>query len=1375
MEKRLRNVLGLDCGTSSIGWAVTRQTEEYDEDSKSWILTEVEIRDGGVRLFDEMVDPKSRETLNAKRREKRGARKTIARRKKRMLRLLALMKKFGLIEKSMSAEEIRKAFVEIEQQNSIYQLRHKALDKKLSEMELVKVLYHLGKRRGFRSNRKEKKSPKELENIREGIQAKVNISDTGMLEDLMHNDGAAEVKTDKVYTAIEALKIAINQASARTLGEYFALKEKSYDEQGIKNRLRGIYLDRAMIEDELRQILARQAQYYPVLTENSHVTKYRSFWQDLRQIHNHTDMILDTILEPRPLKDQKHLIGECPYFAPEKRIAISSLLFQEFDIRSKINNMKYLCEGEKDWRELTAQQKEQVFELAWKKEKIAWKAIKKELGLKEETTRFNFEVTGRKAESSQSKEFRGGRTNAAFLKILGADLWNSFDFDVKEKLVALYSLGEVAFNREFEEWMNKYGQNIPEELRPNLKDLDLANSHDYASYSRTMLALILPLVKEGLREQTQHRGQTHEKIGYIDRLIAEGKIKKPDKMAQLMTPDEIEEITNPRIKKMLFEMRKLLTALERKYGDEIRAEWDFVVEMAREMRKDEDKKKKFGKEQVEHQEKRAEARQLGAKNNTDEVKYMLWLETSGCCAYCGKSIGTQELFSQATEIEHIVPLSRLADDSQANKTISCAECNRKKSGRLPWETWSYDARYWETMQSRWEKWAKENKTLHWGKMFRLAWDNETVQKKMEGFGTRQLSETQYGSKEIRNMLERWIGEKSVHLKRTEGEPYTRKRVATTKGGFTARVRQALGLNVSSPYKEDGSVKDNYLLARIEDKDNNPFNQDKDKKERLDHRHHFIDAVAMSLIGPAFEQRMSYMARAEERIKEYFDRKKVLTEEFNELLSKGMTFEGLVAYIEKNVSDTQKKEEILKNLNDHRSVLGKTIEVYENKVYRAEKRGLNAFIDTEFHKGFLMELNEKLGRMIVSQAITHKITGALHEETCYGVLRAVPIAYLDAGRIKKLDEGKYLSEEVQKALAEYVEEHKFIDNDPEAIRRTEADDKYLWAFRRGKQNPNAPLLPPALDMQEFWDETTHGPFKKDYVPLLRPLYTKSTKTPGKSAGNIADIRLRNTVVPAMQKAINLKAQYENLRALPEFKNKKKDWSLENLNQTHTQDLHQAVINYQKKYPSMPIDHILKIVTDENQIRLDSGQILKSVLLLDFATNKFIPQSPQDKHKAFDTGNNHHITVFKCEKESESPLSMGVLVTTVEVAERGKKKEPVIRRHLTREDLNNWGVGNAKKTDPSEWKFFCSLMKNDYVELDDGNIYRVVKFSSNKNLVVVPHFFAGDYSKHNAYDLKYNKWQQNNPIPAAKQLAFSGLISVKRKVYVDPLGNLMTAHD
>lgn len=1385
---RVRYVLGLDGGTASLGWALTKQTEQFDEGEKSYLLTDVDILDGGVRLFDEMLNPKNANTLNSERREKRGARRIIERRKRRLVRLLHLLRSFGFINPVLTVSQIKQSFVEIEKEMSIYQLRKKALDQKLSEMELVKVIFHLARRRGFRSNRKEKKKEEELQKIRAKIRNETGeFSKLEMLENFMRNDENPNVprdqekKQDKVYTAIEALKYSLELTRSRTLGEYFADKEARDKAEGIgAHRIRGIYLDRAMIAKELDEILKKQGEFYPILFACDHVKRYRSFWQQLRDIKTHADMLSDTILEPRPLKDQSFLIGNCPYFPSEKRIPRSSLLFQEFEIRSKINNMRYGrvekgCSYIFSYQKLSPEEKEKIFDLAWSSTKVPWDAIKKELNLDKTEYQFNYESKEKKAGGSQSKEFNGGTTNSGLTKVLGKEIWNQWDLSIKEDLVALYSLGELKFGPGLEAWLAQYYPECPEHIYEALYALDLNYANDYASYSRKMLELVLPLVKNGMQEATSFKGETREKLGFIDTLMLEGKLTKSNLEPALLTTKEINEITNPRIKKMLFETKKLLKALEKKYGQTIREEWFFTVEMAREMRKDEYTKQQDISGQLENQNKRERARNLGARNSSDELKYILWLESEHSCIYCAKSIGQSELFSDAVEIEHIVPFARLVDDSQMNKTIACVACNKAKSNKLPWEKWGQDKEDWEIKETRWKNLAK-SKHLPWIKLSRLMWTSTQLKDAAESFTARQMSETRYGSVEIRKMLERWIGETSVHQKRIEGEEYEVKRVRTTKGAYTSRIRQILRLNLNTAYDDYGVPKDNYLLARIESKKDNMPWKHKAKKERLDHRHHFVDAVAMTLIGPSFEQRLSHMARAEEVIKKRFQSTGIWSDEFAKLISQGISFENMIAYIRQHAKNTAHEDDLLQELNNPKTLLRKTVNVYEEKKSFEQRRGLYSFLLSDLHDNFIQQLNERLETMIVSQALTHKISGELHQDTCHGVLHAIPVSYLDEERIMKLSSEGYLSQEVIEKLDAYVEEHKFINNGSNEIKRTKAKDKYLWAFRRGRQKEGGAILPPPVELAKLWDETVCGKYKKDYVPLQRPLYTKSSKTPGKSVKNIADIRLKNQIKPLIEHAETLKAQWETLRNFPEYKNKKIDWQLQDLSHFRTEKLYEAVREYCALHPESSVESAIKYLVNSTHMCLSNGQYLKSVLLLQFATKKFTPLSPEDRHKAFATGSNHHIAIFKREKEGEAPMSVAVLVSTVDAAERARRQRiPVVCRNLRQEDFQNWGKNKATETNIAEWRFFCSLMKNDYVELEDGNIYRVTDFDSNGNVRLTAHFFGGNYKDHKAYQLRFCRRQGHQDFPAAIQLAFARLRRIQRKIYVDILGQIVTGHD
>lgn len=68
----------------------------------------------------------------------------------------------------------------------------------------------------------------------------------------------------------------------------------------------------------------------------------------------------------------------------------------------------------------------------------------------------------------------------------------------------------------------------------------------------------------------------------------------------------------------------------------------------------------------------------------DLVKFKLWEEQHGECAYSQKHLSIEHLFDpDYAEVDHIVPYSISFDDSYMNKVLVLAEENRNKGNRLP--------------------------------------------------------------------------------------------------------------------------------------------------------------------------------------------------------------------------------------------------------------------------------------------------------------------------------------------------------------------------------------------------------------------------------------------------------------------------------------------------------------------------------------------------------------------------------------------------------------------------------------------------------------------------------------------------------------------
>jgi CRISPR-associated endonuclease Csn1 len=164
-----------------------------------------------------------------------------------------------------------------------YILRKTALDQELTLIEFGRVLFHLNKRRGFKSNRKSKGE----------------------------KDGVVKKATDELSKVIQA-------SGTRTIGEYFSSLDP------MENRIRGRYTLRKMYEEEFDLLWQTQSQFHPELND-----KLKTELRD------------KTIFYQRPLKSVSHLIGYCSLETKSNRAAKHSLEFQQFRVLEQVNRLKF--------------------------------------------------------------------------------------------------------------------------------------------------------------------------------------------------------------------------------------------------------------------------------------------------------------------------------------------------------------------------------------------------------------------------------------------------------------------------------------------------------------------------------------------------------------------------------------------------------------------------------------------------------------------------------------------------------------------------------------------------------------------------------------------------------------------------------------------------------------------------------------------------------------------------------------------------------------------------------------------------------------------------------------------------------------------------
>ena len=163
----------------------------------------------------------------------------------------------------------------------------------------------------------------------------------------------------------------------------------------------------------------------------------------------------------------------------------------------------------------------------------------------------------------------------------------------------------------------------------------------------------------------------------------------------------------------------------------------------------------------------------------DLIKYRLWKEQDGICAYSQKSIAAERLFEPGyAEVDHIVPYSISFDDSRSNKVLVMAAENRQKGNRLPLQYLQGEQRekfiVWTKSQVR--NYRKQKNLLR-----------ETLsEEEQNGFKQRNLQDTQYMARFLLNYIR-------DHLAFADHPAAGKQRVMALAGAVTSHLRKRWGL------------------------------------------------------------------------------------------------------------------------------------------------------------------------------------------------------------------------------------------------------------------------------------------------------------------------------------------------------------------------------------------------------------------------------------------------------------------------------------------------------------------------------------------------------------------------------------------------------
>ncbi len=356
---------------------------------------------------------------------------------------------------------------------------------------------------------------------------------------------------------------------------------------------------------------------------------------------------------------------------------------------------------------------------------------------------------------------------------------------------------------------------------------------DYGSLSAKAIKKILPFLKEGNSYDAAcgKAGYRHSASSLTKEEIEQKELKK---FLEILPKNSLR---NPVVEKILNQMVNVVNELIRTYGsfDEIR------VELARELKKSqkerEDLSRALASATKEAESVRAVLQsEFGILHPTrnDVIRYRLYeeLKDNGYkTLYSNTYIPREKLFSKEFDIEHIIPKSRLFDDSFSNKTLEVKSVNIKKGNKA-----AYDFVLEEYGEKELEEYKKRCETLLKGKRTKLR-NLLTEEKNIpDGFVDRDLRNTQYISKRALAMLNGIC-----------------RRVVATTGSVTDQLRNDWQLVDVMKELNWEKYKALGLVEYHEDHDGRQIGRIKDWTKRNDHRHHAMDALTVAFTKDVFIQ------------------------------------------------------------------------------------------------------------------------------------------------------------------------------------------------------------------------------------------------------------------------------------------------------------------------------------------------------------------------------------------------------------------------------------------------------------------------------------------------------------------------------------------
>ncbi len=642
---------------------------------------------------------------------------------------------------------------------------------------------------------------------------------------------AGDKDDGKIATGAQALDRAMAEAGADTLGQFLAMRLT----EGKAARVRmnsdsqdyDFYPQRRHVEYEFGRIWDAQAAHHPALLTDAA-----------------REALSRILFFQRPLKAQQ--VGLCAFVGwqgvpdGDLRLHKAHPLFQERRLYEEVNHLEITTPGAPN-RKLTLDERDRLILKLRGKKAVSFDSLAKLLKLEpgqsfNKASETRTQLAGNEVYATLADEKRFGKR------------WNHFDTDRQWAII------ERLIEEENPDILNAFLMDecgLDTDHAATTARASLPEGH--GRLGATATARILEELKKevisydiavqrcGWHHSDDRTGEILPQLPYYGELLTR---EIPPGTQNPADPIEKRwgKITNPTVHIGLRQLEKLVNQIIKVHGrpDTI------VVELARELKLNEKDKEEHNR-RIRKDTAAAQARSKKLEeegftdNGANRMLLRMWEELNPAnpldrrCPYCGQPISIRMLFSGegGADIDHIIPYSRSLDDSAGNKVVAHRACNRAKGNKTPYDKWGHDPERWEIISAQVAR-------LHKSKQWRFGPDAMARVEKDGGFLARQLTDTQYLSR----LAGRYLS--SLYPTKDDGSVYV------IPGRMTAMLRRLWGLNSLLP---DHNI--------VENKHSDA------PKNRLDHRHHAIDAAVVAVTSRSLLMQIARIAGLAED--KYLDR------------------------------------------------------------------------------------------------------------------------------------------------------------------------------------------------------------------------------------------------------------------------------------------------------------------------------------------------------------------------------------------------------------------------------------------------------------------------------------------------------------------------